>query len=51
VKFAKFMPGIPEHEEMMTIAYDLVDRTKLIVRAGSQDSGQTVGEERLHVGT
>ncbi len=28
VKFAKAQPGIPEHEEMMTIAYDTVERTK-----------------------
>jgi hypothetical protein len=51
VKFAKFMPGIPEHEEMMTIAYDLVDRTKLVTAPGSRDSGQAVGEEKIHVGT
>ena len=30
VKFAKYQPGIPEHEEMFTVAYDLIDRTKFI---------------------
>lgn len=28
VKFAKHQPGIPEHEEMMTVVYDVVDKTR-----------------------
>jgi hypothetical protein len=30
VKFAKYQPGIPEHEEMMTVVYDVVDKTKVV---------------------
>ena len=30
VKFAKAQPGIPEHEEIMAIAYDAVERTKVV---------------------
>jgi hypothetical protein len=30
VKFAKYQPLIPEHEEMLTIAFDIVDRTKVV---------------------
>lgn len=30
VKFAKFQPGIAEHEEMFTISYDLINRTKFV---------------------
>jgi hypothetical protein len=30
VKFAKFQPGIPEHEEMLTVVYDIVDKTRLV---------------------
>jgi hypothetical protein len=30
VKFAKFQPTIPEHEEMMKVAFDVVERTKLV---------------------
>ena len=28
VKFAKFTPGIPDHEEMLTLAYDIVEHTR-----------------------
>jgi hypothetical protein len=51
VKFAKFVPGIPEHEEMMTIAYDIVDRTKLVVPAGQREASRTVQEAQADVGT
>jgi hypothetical protein len=30
VKFAKFQPGIPEHEEMLSIAYDIVDKSRVV---------------------
>lgn len=30
VKFAKYQPDIPEHEEMFTVAFDMVDRTKFV---------------------
>ena len=29
VKFAKYQPSIPEHEEMIVVVHDVVDRTKL----------------------
>jgi hypothetical protein len=30
VKFAKFEPGIADHEEMITVIHDFVDRTKIL---------------------
>ena len=30
VKFAKFEPGIADHEEMLTVIHDFVDRTKIV---------------------
>ncbi len=30
VKFAKYQPGIPEHEETMVVVHDVVDKTKLV---------------------
>lgn len=30
VKFAKYQPSIPEHEEMLALAFDIVDRTRVI---------------------
>jgi hypothetical protein len=30
VKFAKFQPGIPEHQEMLNVAYDIVDKTRVV---------------------
>ena len=30
VKFAKYQPTIPEHEEMLTTAFDIVNGTKVI---------------------
>ena len=30
VKFAKFEPGIADHEEMITVIHDFVDRTKIV---------------------
>lgn len=29
VKFAKYEPSIPEHEEMLTVAFDIIEKTKL----------------------
>ncbi len=31
VKFAKFTPGIPDHEELMTLAYDIIEHTKPVI--------------------
>jgi hypothetical protein len=31
VKFAKYLPGIPEHEDTLKIVYDVVDKTKVLV--------------------
>ncbi|MBI4534995.1 MAG: hypothetical protein HY708_01865 [Ignavibacteriae bacterium] len=30
VKFATYQPGIPDHEEMMTIAYKIIDKTRVV---------------------
>lgn len=30
VKFAKYQPAIPEHEEMLTVAYEIIDKTRVI---------------------
>lgn len=30
VKFAKHQPTVPEHEEMMVIAYDIVEKTRVV---------------------
>ena len=30
VKFARFEPGIADHEEMITVIHDFVDRTKIV---------------------
>ena len=36
VKFAKFQPSVPEHEELMTLAHSFVEKTKATpARAGS----------------
>jgi hypothetical protein len=32
VKFAKYQPGVPEHEEMLTGAFAIVDKTKVVER-------------------
>lgn len=30
VKFAKYLPAIPEHEEMLSVAYSIVEKTKAV---------------------
>jgi hypothetical protein len=30
VKFAKYQPAVPEHEEMMVVVHDVVDKTKVV---------------------
>ncbi len=30
VKFAKYQPGIPEHEEIIVVVHDVVDKTKVV---------------------
>jgi hypothetical protein len=30
VKFAKYQPGLSEHEEILSMAYDIVEATKLV---------------------
>ena len=42
VKFAKYQPGIPEHEEMLGVAYDIVEKTKLVEAAPSPETEQKV---------
>ncbi len=48
VKFAKYQPGIPEHEEMMVVAYDVVDKTKPVVMTPATEP-QRIGAG--HVGS
>lgn len=43
VKFARYQPGVADHENMMTIAYDVVERTR-----ASSSSAQKM--EATHVG-
>ena len=45
VKFAKFTPGISEHEEALTHAYEIVEKTK-----GDPASGNPVTEVAEHAG-
>lgn len=42
VKFAKQQPGIPEHEEMLTVVYDIVDKTKLVEALPSTEKERRV---------
>ena len=42
VKFAKFEPGIADHEEMITVIHDFVDRTKIV-----QMTPVAPGEEKV----
>ena len=41
VKFAKFQPGLQDHERMLTVAYDIVDRTKQGTIVQSQFQAET----------
>lgn len=43
VKFAKFTPGIPDHEEMMTLAYDIVEQTKPVAMSPVTNTDAAVG--------
>lgn len=42
VKFAKHQPGIPEHEEMLNVVYDIVDKTKLVEALPSTEKERRV---------
>lgn len=42
VKFAKYQPGIPEHENMLVTAYGIVEKTRVIERAPAGEEGATV---------
>ena len=48
VKFAKQVPGIPEHEETLTFVYEFVDRTKIVEAPAVTPPGTGV---KAHVGT
>ena len=48
VKFAKYVPGIPEHEEMMVVVYDVVDKTKPVAITPTAEP-QRIGAS--HVGS
>lgn len=43
VKFAKYQPSIPEHEEMLTVAFEIIDRTK-VVEVRQIEKSEAVGE-------
>ena len=43
VKFAKFTPGIPDHEEMLTLAYDIVEHTKPVIMSPVVNADAHVG--------
>ena len=45
VKFAKFEPGIADHEEMITVIHDFVDRTKI---AGTNSVAPEEGTVAAH---
>lgn len=44
VKFAKYEPLIPEHEEMLTVAFDIIEKTKLREAPSSSDVIQPAKE-------
>ncbi len=48
VKFAKYQPAIPEHEEMMVVVYDVVDKTKVVAMTPAAEP-QRIGAS--HVGS
>jgi len=48
VKFAKYQPGIPEHEETMVVVYDVVDKTKVVAMTPAAEP-QRIGAG--HVGS
>jgi hypothetical protein len=48
VKFAKHQPAIPEHEEMMVVVRDVVDKTKVVVMTPAEEP-QRIGAG--HVGS
>lgn len=43
VKFAKYQPSISEHEEMLAVAFEIIDRTK-VVEARQIEKGEPIGE-------
>jgi hypothetical protein len=46
VKFAKLRPDVPEHEEVMTVAYDVVERTKIVVMTPVDHPSTAAGPQR-----
>jgi hypothetical protein len=42
VKFAKFEPGIADHEEMIAVIHDFVDRTKIVQMTPVPSGGEQV---------
>ncbi len=47
VKFAKYLPGATEHEEILSVVYDVVDKTKVVAMAPAPKPD---GKAGLHVG-
>lgn len=46
VKFAKYQPAIPEHEEMLSLAFEIIDRTKIVEQPDEKKQGL---QEAAHV--
>ncbi len=42
VKFAKYQPGISEHDEMMAIAYEIIDKTRVVEHQAEKSAEETV---------
>jgi hypothetical protein len=40
VKFAKFQPSIPEHEEMLTVAFEIVEKTRVVEIASAPETAE-----------
>lgn len=49
VKFAKYQPTIPEHEETLSFAFEIVDATKVIERPVGIEEKEKEAREAVHV--
>ncbi len=51
VKFAKFVPGVHDHEESMAQAYDIVDKTMIVLAPAAGEPKENVDEVQADVGS
>ncbi|HXF99447.1 MAG TPA: hypothetical protein VNL69_01620, partial [Bacteroidota bacterium] len=50
VKFAKYQPGVAEHEETLALAFEVVERTKVVESPAAEQHGDArVVTEAAHV--